>query len=531
MFKKLVLGIVAVVLLVSVLFVRDNASADTLPPAWTVGARYYPGDLVSYMGDVYECIQEHTAFSHWNPGAPGLAALWFKPQNQICADCTYAWVAGVWFGEGDEVTYGNYTYRATADHVSDWSNSPDLDPELWDDITADTGTEYHTIITVSDPQGDLFRTHVAYEEAYNVDYYTECIPDAADIREVAIQIGEDQFTAKIRPHTGTEVLQETFNEYGNLLQFGFAFDSDLDGVSDVILLLTWENDQIVMKVLNPWLDELVYGSTIALINAGLSKPMARIEDGNWIMLSIPMTQLMSMLHLQTSVLSPTAVTAFSAFAITDSSNPPAQNPIIAPVVDMATISKLHSTTAVTSYNPQAVADPDPDPMEPTSFFVKTCPPPQGTARTFDVNGDGNSDWMLGRSDVNGHVTAQDWCLSTNPDRPNPGKNGDYIASLVFVDANSNGIFESGELGGWMDQGGFEGSKVVKYRFASNNHARFTSSATDDGYFDDKSDGVLDEYVYNYTLGGLLEFVHNKDGLGSAPVTISMPEAADNIPPQ
>ena len=57
------------------------------------------------------------------------------------------------------------------------------------------------------------------------------------------------------------------------------------------------------------------------------------------------------------------------------------------------------------------------------------------------------------------------------------------------------------------------------------------SATDDGYFDDNSDGVLDEYVYNYTLGGLLEFVHNKDGLGSAPVTISMPEAADNIPPQ
>jgi chitodextrinase len=37
-------------------------------PLWQLGATYNVGDMVSYNGKVYECLQAHTAYAaNWNP--------------------------------------------------------------------------------------------------------------------------------------------------------------------------------------------------------------------------------------------------------------------------------------------------------------------------------------------------------------------------------------------------------------------------------------------------------------------------------
>ncbi|MEV8639090.1 carbohydrate-binding protein, partial [Streptosporangium sp. NPDC051023] len=41
---------------------------------WTAGASYKAGDVVSYGGSNYRCIQGHTAYPGWEP--PNVPALW-----------------------------------------------------------------------------------------------------------------------------------------------------------------------------------------------------------------------------------------------------------------------------------------------------------------------------------------------------------------------------------------------------------------------------------------------------------------------
>ncbi|WP_218957651.1 carbohydrate-binding protein [Actinomyces faecalis] len=43
-------------------------------PTWQAGASYTAGDLVSYGGTVYRCVQPHTSQTGWEP--PGVPALW-----------------------------------------------------------------------------------------------------------------------------------------------------------------------------------------------------------------------------------------------------------------------------------------------------------------------------------------------------------------------------------------------------------------------------------------------------------------------
>ncbi len=43
-------------------------------PAWTAGTAYKTGDLVTYGGKTYKCIQGHTALTGWEP--PIVPALW-----------------------------------------------------------------------------------------------------------------------------------------------------------------------------------------------------------------------------------------------------------------------------------------------------------------------------------------------------------------------------------------------------------------------------------------------------------------------
>lgn len=47
---------------------------DDAIPAWAPGVAYQVGDLVSYDGEIYRCLQAHTSQSDWTP--PATPALW-----------------------------------------------------------------------------------------------------------------------------------------------------------------------------------------------------------------------------------------------------------------------------------------------------------------------------------------------------------------------------------------------------------------------------------------------------------------------
>ena len=55
-----------------------RAGASTIDPAtvpeWTVGVAYKVGGTVTYGGQVYRCVQAHSAQAGWKP--PNVPALW-----------------------------------------------------------------------------------------------------------------------------------------------------------------------------------------------------------------------------------------------------------------------------------------------------------------------------------------------------------------------------------------------------------------------------------------------------------------------
>ncbi|MFE4858491.1 carbohydrate-binding protein [Streptomyces sp. NPDC056670] len=61
-------------------FVLDAPQGPTTPPTtppsgtWAAGTPYRAGDVVTYAGSSYRCIQAHTAITGWEP--PNVPALW-----------------------------------------------------------------------------------------------------------------------------------------------------------------------------------------------------------------------------------------------------------------------------------------------------------------------------------------------------------------------------------------------------------------------------------------------------------------------
>ena len=89
---------------------------------WTTGVSYSIGDVVTYQGTDYECVQAHTSQEGWQP--PNVAALW-----QVVADPDdNTWTAGVAYQTGDVVLYNNETYKVRQSHTaqSDWKPSQTL---------------------------------------------------------------------------------------------------------------------------------------------------------------------------------------------------------------------------------------------------------------------------------------------------------------------------------------------------------------------------------------------------------------------
>ncbi|MER5559019.1 carbohydrate-binding protein [Streptomyces sp. NPDC002506] len=56
---------------------QDPTTPPTTPPSggtWAAGTPYHAGDVVTYGGSTYRCLQAHTAITGWEP--PNVPALW-----------------------------------------------------------------------------------------------------------------------------------------------------------------------------------------------------------------------------------------------------------------------------------------------------------------------------------------------------------------------------------------------------------------------------------------------------------------------
>jgi chitinase len=63
-----------------------SSTAKTSVSAWAVGVNYSVGDIVTYDGSYYECLQAHTSQADWTPPAtPALWELTTAPSNSVPA--------------------------------------------------------------------------------------------------------------------------------------------------------------------------------------------------------------------------------------------------------------------------------------------------------------------------------------------------------------------------------------------------------------------------------------------------------------
>lgn len=78
---------------------------------WQPWTAYGAGDVVSYDGSEYECIQTHVSQPGWEP--PNVPALW-----AAVAPPSADWAVGVAYKVGDVVTYLGNEYRCLQAHTS-----------------------------------------------------------------------------------------------------------------------------------------------------------------------------------------------------------------------------------------------------------------------------------------------------------------------------------------------------------------------------------------------------------------------------
>ena len=101
---------------------------------WVVGEQVYVGTLRIYDGTTYECIQAHVTQRDWTP--PSVPALWqvYTPPggtDEWAAGVAYTGDNTAGAGNGDVVTYQGSEYRCLQSHTSQPGWEPPNVPALW----------------------------------------------------------------------------------------------------------------------------------------------------------------------------------------------------------------------------------------------------------------------------------------------------------------------------------------------------------------------------------------------------------------
>jgi len=107
------------------LWQRIGSTTGTAP--WTTSTYYAVNAHVTYNAQEYICLQSHTSQTDWTPDAtPALWAPYTPPSGG-----TSAWAIGVAYAVGDLVTYNGTTYRCLQAHTAQAGWEPPNTPALW----------------------------------------------------------------------------------------------------------------------------------------------------------------------------------------------------------------------------------------------------------------------------------------------------------------------------------------------------------------------------------------------------------------
>lgn len=107
----------------------------TLYPLWDATKTYAVGDRVRYAGNLYRCLQPHTAQETWKPAdAPSLwAKVLTDPSGEILPwvqpDSTNP------YAKGDKVTHNGKTWESLVDN-NVWEPGAVGTESLWKEVAA-----------------------------------------------------------------------------------------------------------------------------------------------------------------------------------------------------------------------------------------------------------------------------------------------------------------------------------------------------------------------------------------------------------
>lgn len=104
-------------------FFRDNSNQLQ----WIVGEQVEVGWMRIYNGTKYEVVQSHQTQSDWTPTAT-LGTLWKVYVDPLSIT---VWATGVGYVVGQLVTYQGSTYKCLQAHTSQAGWSPSAVPALW----------------------------------------------------------------------------------------------------------------------------------------------------------------------------------------------------------------------------------------------------------------------------------------------------------------------------------------------------------------------------------------------------------------
>lgn len=106
-----------------------------LYPLWDAAKTYAAGDRVRYTGNLYRCLQAHTAQETWNPAdAP---SLWAKVLTSETGEIL-PWVqpdSTNPYAKGDKVTHNGKTWESLVDN-NVWEPGAVGTESLWKEVAA-----------------------------------------------------------------------------------------------------------------------------------------------------------------------------------------------------------------------------------------------------------------------------------------------------------------------------------------------------------------------------------------------------------
>lgn len=107
----------------------------TLYPLWDATKTYAVGDRVRYAGNLYRCLQPHTAQETWNPAdAP---SLWAKVLTSETGEIL-PWVqpdSTNPYAKGEKVTHNGKTWESLVDN-NVWEPGAVGTENLWKEVAA-----------------------------------------------------------------------------------------------------------------------------------------------------------------------------------------------------------------------------------------------------------------------------------------------------------------------------------------------------------------------------------------------------------